>query len=148
MYIPDISEFPSFSLKKLLSTCFGTVDEELKACILIDLPDLQLMHNLAFLNENAFQVQKYAKKFFLDPLLDGVAEEVGYSCVDFLAFKTTGGSNLDPEDVVTDSTGKVLLQKEVGKQEPVNIARYPNGTYLINVITEDKKTNSYKIIKQ
>ena len=49
---------------------------------------------------------------------------------------------------ISDSTGKVLLQKEVGKQEPVNIARYPNGTYLINVITEDKKTNSYKIIKQ
>tara|TARA_B100001057_G_scaffold500957_1_gene619242 strand:+ start:821 stop:2008 length:1188 start_codon:yes stop_codon:yes gene_type:complete len=108
MYIPDISEFPSFSLKKLLTTCFGTVDEELKACILIDLPDLQLMHNLAFLNENTFQVQKYAKKFFFDPLLDGLAEEVGYSCVDFLAFKTTGGSNLDPEDVVTDSTGKKL----------------------------------------
>jgi hypothetical protein len=45
-------------------------------------------------------------------------------------------------------TGKVLLQKEVGKKEPINIERYPSGTYLINVTTEDKKTNSYKIIKQ
>ena len=50
MYTPDISEFPSFSLERLLTTCFGSVDEELKACILIDLPDLELMHDLAFLN--------------------------------------------------------------------------------------------------
>jgi aminopeptidase len=57
-------------------------------------------------------VQKYAKKYFLDPLLDGVANEVGYSCVDFLAFKTTGGSNLDPEDAVTDANGAVLSFKQ------------------------------------
>ena len=49
---------------------------------------------------------------------------------------------------MSDLTGKVLLQKDVGKQEPINIERYPNGTYLINVITEDNKTNAYKIIKQ
>jgi hypothetical protein len=49
---------------------------------------------------------------------------------------------------ISDLTGKVLLQKEVGKQEPINIERYPTGTYLIKVTTEDKKTNSYKIIKQ
>jgi hypothetical protein len=49
---------------------------------------------------------------------------------------------------ISDLTGKVLLQKQVGKQEPINIERYPPGTYLINVTTEDKKTNSYKIIKQ
>ena len=49
---------------------------------------------------------------------------------------------------ISDLTGKVLLKKEVGKQEPINIERYPTGTYLIKVTTEDKKTNSYKIIKQ
>ena len=49
---------------------------------------------------------------------------------------------------ISDLTGKVLLQKDVGKQEPINVERYPTGTYLINVTTEDKKTNSYKIIKQ
>jgi hypothetical protein len=49
---------------------------------------------------------------------------------------------------ISDLTGKVLLQKEVGKQEPINIEKYPTGTYLINVTTEDKKTNTYKIIKQ
>ena len=49
---------------------------------------------------------------------------------------------------ISDLTGKVLLQKQVSKQQPINIEKYPTGTYLINVITEDKKTNSYKIIKQ
>lgn len=49
---------------------------------------------------------------------------------------------------ISDLTGKVLLQKEVGKQEPINIERYTTGTYLIKVTTEDKKTNLYKIIKQ
>ena len=49
---------------------------------------------------------------------------------------------------ISDLTGKVLFQKQVGKQEPINIERYPTGTYLINVTTENKKTNSYKIIKQ
>ena len=50
--------------------------------------------------------------------------------------------------LISDLTGKVLLRKEVGKQEPISVERYPTGTYLINVTTEDKKTNSYKIIKQ
>ena len=49
---------------------------------------------------------------------------------------------------ISDLTGKLLFQKQVGEQEPINIERYPTGTYLIDVTTEDKKTNSYKIIKQ
>jgi hypothetical protein len=49
---------------------------------------------------------------------------------------------------ISDLTGKILLQKQVGKEDPINIERYPTGMYLINVTTEDKKTNSYKIIKQ
>jgi hypothetical protein len=49
---------------------------------------------------------------------------------------------------ISDLTGKVLLQKQVGKKQPINIEKYPTGTYLINVTTEDKKTNTYKIIKQ
>ena len=49
---------------------------------------------------------------------------------------------------ISDLTGKVLLQKELGKQEPINLESYPTGTYLIKVTTQDNKTNSYKIIKQ
>ena len=108
MYTPQLSEFPEFSLHRLLTTCFGTSDETLNACILIDLPDLELMRDLKFLDNDGFQVQKYAKQYFLDPLLEGIAEEVGYSTVDFLAFKKTGGSNLDPEDKVTNQHGDDL----------------------------------------
>ena len=32
---------------------------------------------------------------------------------------------------ISDLTGKVLFQKQVGKQEPINIESYPTGTYLI-----------------
>jgi|TARA_Y100000385_G_C12725604_1_gene480526 hypothetical protein len=49
---------------------------------------------------------------------------------------------------ITDVTGKLLLQKQVGKKDPINIERYPKGTYIFNIISEEKKTNSYKIIKQ
>ena len=30
---------------------------------------------------------------------------------------------------ISDVTGKVLFQKQVGKQEPINIEKYPNITY-------------------
>ena len=56
------------------------------------------MKDFAFMDHAGFQVQQYAKKYFYDSLKDGGLAEVGYSSVDFFAFKTTGGSNLDPED--------------------------------------------------
>ncbi|MEN8858234.1 MAG: T9SS type A sorting domain-containing protein [Flavobacteriaceae bacterium] len=49
---------------------------------------------------------------------------------------------------ISDLTGKVLLQKEVVKGEPINIENYSKGIYLVKVTTEDKQTNTYKIIKQ
>jgi hypothetical protein len=50
--------------------------------------------------------------------------------------------------LITDLTGKLLLKKQIVNENPVNIERYSPGIYLINITTEDKKTNSYKIIKQ
>ena len=49
---------------------------------------------------------------------------------------------------ITDLTGKYYYKKRWGNKNLINIQRYPTGTYLINVTAEDKKTNSYKIIKQ
>jgi aminopeptidase len=73
-----------------------------------------LMTNFSFMKEDGFQVQQYAKKFFYDKLLEGTMHEVGYSSVDFLAFKTTGGSNLDPADDVQDENGNTLsLESDV-----------------------------------
>ena len=109
MYTPQISEFPEFSLERLLVTCFGhTPSARLKTCILIDLPDLTLMVDHRFLNEDGFEVQKRAHDVFLKKLKDGVSEKMGYSSNDFFAFKSTGGSNLDPEDDLIDIEGNSL----------------------------------------
>jgi hypothetical protein len=106
MYTPHLSEFPEFSLERLLVTCFGhTPSARLKTCILIDLPDLSMMVNHRFLEEDGFEVQKRAHDVFLKTLKEGVSEKMGYSSNDFFAFKTTGGSNLDPEDELIDTNG-------------------------------------------
>ena len=106
MYTPHLSEFPEFSLERLLVTCFGhTPSARLKTCILIDLPDLSLMVDHRFLEEDGFEVQKRAHDVFLKTLKEGVSEKMGYSSNDFFAFKTTGGSNLDPEDELIDTEG-------------------------------------------
>ena len=119
MYLPNISDFPKFSLKRLLSTCFGNNISEnnkdrKKICILIDLPDLSLMHGHKFLEEPDFSVQKYAHNVFLKDLIDGVSESLSYTGNAFFAFKTTGGSNLDPEDEATNFDGDSLsLEKDI-----------------------------------
>ena len=113
MYTPHLSEFPEFSLERLLATCFGhTPSARLKTCILTDLPDLSLMVGHRFLGENGFEVQKCAHDVFLKLLKEGVSEKMGYSSNDFFAFKTTGGSNLDPEDELIDSEGNSLTFTE------------------------------------
>lgn len=109
MYLPNINEFPKFSLKRLLSTCFGNNDSGGKQiCILIDLPDLGLMHGHKFLDSSEFSVQKYAHDVFLQDLKNGVSQDLNYSGNDIFAFKTTGGSNLDPEDAATNFNGDSL----------------------------------------
>jgi len=109
MYLPNINEFPKFSLKRLLSTCFGNNDSgEKQICILIDLPDLALMHGHKFLDSSEFSVQKYAHDVFLQDLKNGVSQDLNYSGNDIFAFKTTGGSNLDPEDAATNFNGDSL----------------------------------------
>ena len=115
MYIPNINEFPNFSLERLLSTCFENESgNESKICILIDLPDLSLMHGKKFLEADGFSVQKYAYNVFLQDLINGVSDKLSYTKNGFFAFKTTGGSNLDPEDSATNFQGDSLtLSKDI-----------------------------------
>ncbi len=115
MYTPSIDEFPEFSLERLLSTCFANPKNlEQKICILIDLPDLTLMHGHKFLESDGFSVQKYAHNVFLNELKDGVSNNLSFTGNSFFAFKTTGGSNLDPEDEATNFNGDILsLEKDI-----------------------------------
>ena len=108
MYIPNVSEFPKFNLLKLLTTCFGKPTEQSRVCILIDLPDLQLMENFQFLDKSEFSVQAHGVNQFFTPLKEEVGGQFNVSNVDLFAFKTTYGSNLDPEDDAVDVSGNRL----------------------------------------
>jgi hypothetical protein len=92
-----------------MTTCFGHGEEHGdRLCILIDLPDLSLMHDLAFLNDEDFAVQKYGYEIFHKGFTEELLAELNYLQNDFFAFKTTGGSNLDPDDIVADANGTDL----------------------------------------
>ena len=84
MFTPNISEFPSFSLERLLSTCFGSSQNKLKVCTLVDLPDLSLFDNYQFIDNQRFQVQSYGKKYFFDSLTPDLLDKLNYASVDFL----------------------------------------------------------------
>ena len=124
MYNPDLSEFSPFDLQKLLVTCFGSSNEPLKLCILIDLPDLELIKSKSFVSDEKFAVQKHAVDKFLTPLRNTKLEDFSVSSVDFFAYKTTYGSNLDPEDGAVDETGA-----------PVTLSRnvYPNYDIILAI---------------
>ena len=124
MYNPDLSEFSPFDLQKLLVTCFGSSNEPLKLCILIDLPDLDLIKSKSFATDEKFAVQKHAVDKFLTPLRNTKLEDFNVSSVDFFAYKTTYGSNLDPEDGAVDETGA-----------PVTLSRnvYPNYDIILAI---------------
>jgi len=115
MYLPKLTDFPSFSLQRLLSTCFGDSFNSLRFCILIDLPDPRLVKDFAFLNQSGFDVQKMAVSHFLNELnQDNQAVSILDNQCDFFAFKTTGGSNLDPEDLAVSPQGSQLsLAKDI-----------------------------------
>jgi hypothetical protein len=124
MYNPDLSEFSPFDLQKLLVTCFGSSNEPLKLCILIDLPDLDLIKSKSFATDEKFAVQKHAVDKFLTPLRNTKLENFNVSSVDFFAYKTTYGSNLDPEDGAVDESGS-----------PVSLSRnvYPNYDIILAI---------------
>tara|TARA_B110000208_G_scaffold170323_1_gene211765 strand:- start:443 stop:919 length:477 start_codon:yes stop_codon:yes gene_type:complete len=50
---------------------------------------------------------------------------------------------------ITDVSGKLILQTEYQRQQPLSVQSLTLGTYLVTVTTRDlKQTNTYKIIKQ
>lgn len=114
MYTPNIDEFSEFNLKNLLTTCFGFPSDDLRIAILIDLPELEMMKDHSFLGHENFSVQSYAVDKFLNPLKSEVGYEYNVKKADMYAFKTTYGSNLDPEDDAMDVLGNLLsLESDV-----------------------------------
>ncbi len=99
--------FPAFSLTHLLKTVFHPKAGE-KLCILIDLDDLSLIENFAFLENSKLDVQKTAYEVFYQGLRKGDMQKLQLKACDFFAYQTTKGSNLELPETVTTPNGAVL----------------------------------------
>ena len=105
--------FPPFSLKRLMETCFGKGSGE-RLCVLIDLPDPREVKDFAFLDNPRLSIQNYGHKVFYEGFKNGGLEEMNYTDGDFYAYHETGGSNLDMEDECFDTQGNRLsLDKDI-----------------------------------
>lgn len=117
--------FPPFSLKRLLTTCFGEGQGE-KLCILIDLPDPKEIEDFRFLGDESLSIQNYGYETFYKRLRDGGLEELNYTGGEIYAYRETGGSNLDMEDDCYDPSGNRLsLERDI----------YPNYGIILTVST-------------
>ena len=68
MYIPNLTDFPSFSLERLLGTCFSLPCGDLKSCVLIDLHDPWNVKDCAFFAIFGFTCpEKSSRLFFQAP---------------------------------------------------------------------------------
>jgi len=108
MYIPKLSDFSPFSLERLLATCFSLPEENLRCCVLIDLEQPSDVASLGFLNSNGYSVQRKALTHFYDPLNSEEGRNLGITDCDLFAFRKTGGSNLDPENILYNIAGDKL----------------------------------------
>ena len=105
--------FPAFSLKRLMETCFGKGSGE-RLCVMIDLPDPSEVKDFAFLDNPRLSIQNYGYKVFYQGFKNGGLEDMNYKDGDFYAYRETGGSNLDMDDVCYDVKGnKLSLDKDV-----------------------------------
>jgi len=100
-------KFPPFSLERLLRTVFEPTLNR-KICALIDLPDLSLMKDAAFLQQPELAIQRRAWEHFYEALQNGAMKVLGLTGGEIFAFKMTYGSNLDMEDECRDLAGNVL----------------------------------------
>ena len=115
-YLKIPESFPPFDLIRLMQTVFEPARGE-KTCVLIDLDDPQGIKDLAFLKDPTLTVQKYAHDIFYKGLNNGVKDTLGLTGGDLFAYKKTGGSNLDMDDLAVDIHGKELsFEKDIYTQ--------------------------------
>lgn len=99
--------FAPFSLTRLLTTSFGSGNGE-RACILIDLPNPQAIKDFAFLEDETLSIQNYGHEVFYKGFQNGALEAMQWTGGEIYAYKETGGSNLDMEDICFDPSGQQL----------------------------------------
>ena len=119
------TKFPDFSLSRLLLNTFKPKENE-RICILIDLPEISLVKDWAFLNNDNFSIQRHAYDSFYKALHENVMGELKLTGGDFFAYKETGGSNLDLPDLAIAPDGSELsLENDV----------YPNYDIILCIST-------------
>ena len=119
------TKFPDFSLSRLLLNTFRPKENE-RICILIDLPEISLVKDWAFLNNDNFSIQRHAYDSFYKALHENVMGELQLTGGDFFAYKETGGSNLDLPDLAIAPDGSELsLENDV----------YPNYDIILCIST-------------
>ena len=117
--------FDPFSLTQLLKKSFGEGNGE-RVCILIDLPNPASMKDFAFLSDEKLSIQNYGYEVFYKGFKDGALDVMGWKGGEIYAYKETGGSNLDMEDICFDPSGNSLsLDKNI----------YPNYDIILVVST-------------
>jgi aminopeptidase len=122
---PNDRTFDSFNLTRLLSTCFGEGQGE-SVCILIDLPNPSAVKDFSFLNDETLSIQNYGYTVFYQGFKSGALNELNWTKGDFYAYKETGGSNLDMEDVCFAPDGRQLsLDQDI----------FPNYDIILTVST-------------
>ena len=82
--------------------------------ILIDLDDPHQVKNFAFLKNPDLTIQRHAYEVFYQGLKNGVLKELRLSGGDLLAYKITGGSNLDLPDLAVTIEGKEVSLERIG----------------------------------
>ncbi len=114
MLNPETRTFPDFSLTRLLTTVFDPIAGS-KICILTDFENPQeLIKGYKFLDEQGYEVQKNAYKYFSQALAESVNAELGTTGGDIYAYHCTNGSNLDLRDECYDKEGNLLsLDKDI-----------------------------------
>lgn len=105
------SAFAPFSLTRLLDTVFRPRGGE-RVAILIDLDDPRMVEDFAFLNDPTLTIQRSAHDVFYQGLRGEAGRELGLGGVDFFAYRTTGGSNLDLPESLHDPEGRELSFRE------------------------------------
>jgi aminopeptidase len=122
---PTRIEFPAFSLTRLLRTCFGQGNGE-RLCILIDLPDPAEVKDYAFLGNPRLSIQNYGYQVFYQGLKAGALAELNFTGGELYAYRESGGSNLDLEDICYAPDGRELsLDRDI----------YPNYGIILCVST-------------
>ena len=123
---PDKRVFPDFNLNHLLDTVFAPT-QGCRVCILVDFEEpAKWIKDFAFKEEEQFEVQKNALKYFYEGLRNGVLNELGMIGGEMFAYKYTYGSNLDLKDDVWNTDGERLsLDRDI----------YPNYDIILCIST-------------